>query len=97
MRIKYTQQAIADMAAIADFFEMEKPFVLPKIRSDIESKIALIKVYPEANPQEGDKSLRKAVTRRYRYIIHYRLLYEINELHIVAVRHFRQKRKFRDS
>ena len=97
MRLRYTQQAIADMAAIADFFEVNNPFVLPKIRSDIEAKIALIKVYPEASPQESDRSLRKAVTRRYRYIIHYRLLYEINELHIIAIRHFRQKRKFQDS
>lgn len=97
MRIKYTQQAIADMAAIAAFFEVENPFVLPKVRSDIESKIALIKEYPEANPQERDKSLRKAVTRRYRYIIHYRLLSELNELHIIAVRHYRQSRKFQDS
>jgi plasmid stabilization system protein ParE len=97
MRIKYTQQAIADMAAIADFFEVENPFVLPKIRSDIEAKIALIKVYPEASPQEPDRSLRKAVTRRYRYIIHYRLIYELNELHIIAVRHSRQRRKFQNN
>jgi hypothetical protein len=62
MKIKYTQQAIADMAAIADLFEVNNPLVLPKIRSDIEAKIAIIKVYPEANPQESDKSLRKAVT-----------------------------------
>jgi hypothetical protein len=62
MKIKYTQQAIADMAAIADLFEVNNPFVLPKIRSDIEAKTAIIKVYPEASPQESDKSLRKAVT-----------------------------------
>jgi plasmid stabilization system protein ParE len=66
MKVKYTQQSIADLAAIATYFETQNPSVLAKIRSDIESKIELIKDYPEASFQLKDEPVRKAITRRYR-------------------------------
>jgi toxin ParE1/3/4 len=97
MRIKYSRQAISDLDAIATFFETENPKILPKILSDIESKISLIMDYPEVGHQQQDNSVRKAVTRRYRYIIHYRMLRQIDEIQIVTVRHFGQSRKFKDN
>ncbi len=97
MRIRYTLQANSDISALADYFENHNPLVLPKIRSDIEAKIELIKQYPEAGHQQQDKSVRKAVTRRYRYIIHYRVFRHLEEVQIITIRHFRQSRKYEDN
>jgi plasmid stabilization system protein ParE len=97
MKIKYTRQSIADLDAIATFFETQNPSVLPKIQSDIESKIELIKDYPEASYPLKDVQVRKAVTRRYRYVIHFRILYQSDEIQILTVRHFRQARSFKDN
>ena len=97
MRLKYTQQAIADLASIANYHERLNPQVLPRIRSDIEAKIELIKAYPEAGRQQEDETVRRAVTRRYRYIIHYRILRKQVERQILAIRHFRQAQLFKDN
>ncbi len=97
MKTKYTQQAIADLATVATFYETRNASLLPKILSDIESKLELIKDYPDAGHQQQDKTVRKAVTRRYRYIIHYRILKATNEIQIIAVRHFRQARTHEDN
>ncbi len=97
MRLKYTQQAIADLASIANYHERLNPQVLPRIRSDIEAKLELIKAYPESGHQQQDETVRKAVTRRYRYIIHYRILRELDELQVLAIRHFRQAQLYKDN
>jgi plasmid stabilization system protein ParE len=97
MKVRYTLQAMSDLSAIATYFETQNPFVLPKIKSDIDSKIALIKQYPDAGRDQNDKTVKKAITRRYRYIIHYRIMYEQNEIQIITVRHFRQDRKYEDN
>lgn len=97
MRIRYTQQAIGDLTSIANYYEGLNPQVLPRIRSDIEAKLELIKAYPEVGHQQQDLTVRKAVTRRFRYIIHYRIFREMDELQVLAIRHFRQAQLHKDN
>jgi plasmid stabilization system protein ParE len=97
MRVRFTPQAASDLDAIARFFEPEHASILPRILSDIEAKLDLIRQYPEAGQQQQDLSIRKAVTRRYRYISYYRLFKNRNELQIIAIRHFKQSRKYEDN
>lgn len=97
MRLKYSLQAIADMDSIAAFFELQNPTVLPKILSDIEAKLSLISDYPAIGNQQQDRTVRKAVTRRCRYIIHCRILRQAGEVQIVSIRHFKQARKFQNN
>jgi addiction module RelE/StbE family toxin len=97
MKVRFTLQSKADLTSIADYFETQNVAALPKILSDIEAKISLIKNYPEIGREQQDRSVRKAITRRYRYIIHYRVVAAMEEIHILAIRHFRQARPFENN
>ena len=97
MKVRYSPQALSDLGAIATYFEERNPAMLPKIHSDIASKLELNKQYPEAGHVQQGAMVRKAETRRYRYILRYRIVREAHEVQIITIRHHRQLRKYEDN
>jgi toxin ParE1/3/4 len=85
--IRWTDQAIADLAAIRVFIEQDSPHYASVVVARLIRAVDRLRDFPQSGravPEFERKGLREVVERRYRII--YRLVRE-DEIHILTVHH----------
>jgi len=96
VKVRYTAEANANIAAIARFLRPRSPSGLLNVRADIRAGIARIAENPLAGREQAN-GVRKAVTKRYSYLIYYAVVTQEDAIDIVAVQHPAQQRPTEDT
>ena len=96
MNLRFTPQALADIAEIADFIRAENPQAAEKVRASILESLRSLSLFPRAGRPQSVESVRKLVTRKYRYLVYYFADDIRGEVVILAVQHGARERPFVD-
>lgn len=87
MRVRWTDQAIADLAAIRAFIEQDSPHYASVVVTRLIQAVDRLRNFPQSGrmvPEFEREDIRETVERPYRVI--YRLSSE-QEIHILTVHH----------
>lgn len=93
MKVRYNAEAIACIARIGLHHLPTNPEAASNIRSDIQATIRRISLDPLIYARVGRSEVRRAVTRRYRYLVYFRLVDE-SLIAVLSVRHGAERPRF---
>lgn len=96
MRLRYTARAAADIEAIADYLVERSPDAAQRVRTAILRTLQTVVLFPESGRLQSVPDVRKLVTRRYAYLIYYRVDREADEIVVLTVQHSSRRRAFTD-
>ncbi len=96
MKVRFTAQAIIDLKEIADSLSTRNPAAAIRVRKAIRDGARLIAAFPYGGRQQSEPHVRKLVTRRYAYLIYYRVDIPHEEIAILSIRHPARERDFND-
>ncbi len=90
MRVVYTEDALRDLGAIADWLVLHYPTVAPAVERRICSVVAHIARWPQSSRRAAGRSgVRVALLGRYPYKIFYRVTSDTIE--ILHIQHAAQR------
>jgi plasmid stabilization system protein ParE len=95
VKVRYTAEAIACIALIGRHHRPSNLEAASNIRSDVQATTRRISLDPLIYARLGRTDVRRAVTRRYRYLIYFRLIEE-SFIAILSVRHGAERPRFND-
>ena len=93
MKIRYNAEAGACIARIGRHYHPSNPEAASNIRSDIQTTIRRISLNPLLYARVGKSDVRRAVTRRYRDLIDFRLVDE-GFIAVLSIRHGAEQPRF---
>ena len=93
MKVRYGEEAITGIASIGRYHHPSNPEAARNIRSDIQATIRRISSNPLIHARTGRGDIRRAVTRRHRYVIYFRLVDECF-IAVLSVRHGAEQPRF---
>ena len=93
VKVRYNAEAIAFIARIGLHHRPSNPEAASSIRSDIQATNRRISSDPLIYARIGKSEVRRAVTRRYRYLIYFRLVDE-RFVAVLSVRHGAEQPRF---
>ena len=96
MRLRLTPRAAIDIEGIADFIKARDPRAAVRVRSAILTSLRTLTQFPRAGRRQSLPDVRKFITRRYGYIIYYRVDDDLSEIAILTIQHGSQRRKTQD-
>ncbi|HEY4114704.1 MAG TPA: type II toxin-antitoxin system RelE/ParE family toxin [Rhizomicrobium sp.] len=94
MKLRFTPQATQDLTDIADYIRSENPKAAERVRASVLESLQLIADFPENRQAPTNRSVRKHVSRRYGYLLYYRLDLEDDDIAVLAIRHPARERPF---
>jgi plasmid stabilization system protein ParE len=85
VKLRYTRQALADLASILDYIATRSPQGARRVQARIQAIINLVLAHPELGTRTDHPAIRRATTPPYPFLI----FYEPTETEIIihAVRH----------
>ncbi len=69
--IIFRRSALADLEAIASYFDAIDPDITVRIVADVESSLKRLKDFPMSGEEVRGTALRRILSKRYRFIISY--------------------------
>jgi addiction module RelE/StbE family toxin len=97
MRLRFTPRAAQDLAEIADYIRVRNPGAALRVRADILQSLQNLVLFPGAGRRQNMEGVRKLVTRRYSYLIYYKVDDAADEIIVLAVQHSAQAREHSDA
>ncbi len=97
MKVRFTPEAAANVAAIGRYIRERNPSSANRVRSDIRASARLLSEQPHFGRQQTEIGVRKAVTRRYGYIVYYFVREGDDQLDILSVMHPARQRRYSDN
>jgi len=97
MRLRFTPQAILELAAIADYIHQRNPAAAVRVRAAILKSLANLKTYPSMGRRQSAPGVRKIVTRRYPYLVYYRVDADAREVVVLNIRRPSLRREYEDA
>jgi addiction module RelE/StbE family toxin len=96
MKLRFTPRATRDLADIADYIYQHNPNAARRVRAAILESLQDLVVFPELGRRQTVEGVRKLITRKYPYIVYYRLDRPMDEIVILTIRHQARRREFQD-
>jgi toxin ParE1/3/4 len=90
LQVLLTPQAEADLLSAQAWYLGEDESLGPRFSNAIENTLNRIATYPESYP-ELEFGIRRALTRRFPFMIYYRLDLELAAVIVIAVLHTRRQ------
>lgn len=85
MRLRYTKEAVSELAQVlADIAEHSPPGAR-RVRSRIRKTVGLLSDHPYSGQRTSSQALRRIVVAPYPYLIFYRV--DAKEVVIIGIRH----------
>ena len=97
MKLRFTPPAVLDLTAIADHIRERNPAAAARVRSSILKSLDHLTVFPRMGRRQSTPGVRKLVTRRYSYLVYYKLDMDAREVVVLSVRHPARKRKYKNA
>ena len=92
MNLRYTRRALEDISEIANFIRTENPQAAERVRAAILDSLQLLTRFPRIGRVTTVSGVRKLVTRKYRYLVYYKLDNDAEEIVLLTVQHPARKR-----
>lgn len=89
-RLRYTRRALADLLSIADHVQDRSPAGAVQVRMAIEAAVETIVLYPQSGRLVAPDGVRKSVTRRFGYIVYYRMDEDTGAVAVLSIQHSAQ-------
>jgi len=97
MKLRFTPRAVSDIAAIADYIRERDPAAAERVRAAIIQSLQDLILFPQLGRAQTVEGVRKLVTRRYPYLVYYRLDEAAEEIIILAIQHPAREREHEDA
>lgn len=97
MNIRYTDRAVRDLMAIADYLWERSPQGARNVRAAIERTVAHLERFPGIGTRQDVEGVRKLVVGRYPYLVFYSIDAAAGEVHILTIQHAARERLFKDA
>jgi toxin ParE1/3/4 len=97
VRLRFTPRAVIDLAAIADHIRERNPKAAMRVRSSILKSLDNLTVFPRMGRKQSAPGVRKLVTRRYSYLVYYKVDMDAREVVVLSVRHPARKRTYKNA
>ena len=97
MKLRFTPQAIQDLAVIGDYLREHNPAATERVRAAILDALQNLLVFPRAGRRQTVDGVRKLMTRKYRYLIYYTAGMAAEEIIILSIRHPSREREHSDT
>ncbi len=97
MNIGYTDRAVADLEAIADYLVQRSPQGARNVKAAIERTIDQLKHFPALGTRQTTEGVRKLVVSNYPYLVFYVADISADEVRILTVQHTSREREFKDA
>jgi plasmid stabilization system protein ParE len=97
VKLRFTPRAVFDLAAIADYIRERNPTTALRVRSSILKSLDNLKAFPRMGRKQTTPGVRKLVTRRYSYLVYYKVDMDVREVVVLRIRHPARKRKYKNA
>ena len=97
MKLRFTPRAVSDIAAIADYIRERNPAAAERVRAAIIQSLQDLILFPQLGRAQTVEGVRKLVTRRYPYLVYYRVDEAAEEIIILAIQHPAREREHEDA
>ena len=97
MKLRFTPRAVQDIAAIADYIRARNPGAAERVRSAILQSLQNLVLFPQVGRAQTLKGVRKLVTRKYPYLVYYRVDEAAEEIIILTIQHPAREREHEDA
>ena len=97
MKLRFTPRSILDLASIADYIREHNPVAAVRVRSAILKSLDHLTAFPRMGRRQSTPGVRKLVTRRYSYLVYYRIDMDAREVVVLRIRHHARKRKYKNA
>ena len=71
MKLRFTPRATNDLSEIADYIKAGNTDAALRVRAAILESVELLTQFPEIGRRQSVEGVRKAVARKYPYLIYY--------------------------
>lgn len=96
MRLRLTRRATSDLGDIADYVRERNPPAATRVRAVIIESLRDLLLFPRIGRRQTVEGVRKIVTRRYRYLIYYRIEEATEEVVVLTIQHPARQRENAD-
>ncbi len=96
MRLVYTPEALDELEAIADYIKSHNPWAAQHVRAAILASIKNLATFPFLGKSDRAESIRKIGTKKYPYIVYYRIDESYGEIVIITIQHGARDFVFQD-
>jgi toxin ParE1/3/4 len=96
MKLRFTPRAAQDIAAIADYIRARNPGAARQVRAAILQSLQNLVLFPKVGRAQAVEGVRKLVTRKYPYLVYYRVDEASEEIIILTIRHASREREYED-
>lgn len=97
MKLRFTHQAKQDLDNIADFIRERDPEAALRVRAAIMRALRTLAFFPHIGRLQTVSSVRKLVTRRYKYLIYYVVEEAVEEIVVLTIKHPARDREHSDA
>ena len=97
MKLRFTPRAAQDIAAIADYIRARNPGAARQVRAAILHSLQNLVLFPQVGRAQAVEGVRKLVTRKYPYLVYYRVDEAAEEIIILTIQHPAREREHEDA
>ena len=97
MKLRFTPRAVQDIAAIADHIRERNPGAAERVRAAILQSLQNLVLFPQVGRAQTIEGVRKLVTRKYPYLVYYRVDEAVEEIIILTIQHPAREREHEDA
>src|ERR1700747_2665684 len=97
MKLRFTLRATQDLINIADYIRERNPTASLRVRSAILDSLQNLLLFPEIGRRQTVEGVRKFVTRKYPYLVYYRVDRAADEIIILTIQHPARRREHADA
>jgi toxin ParE1/3/4 len=94
LRVRFSRRAAADLVDIVDYLMLRNAAVAKSVAADIRATIRRTGEMPLSGRAQEEFELRRVVTRKYSYIVYYRIA---DAVEIVTIQSGSQNREYSDT
>ena len=97
MKLRFTLRATQDLINIADYIRERNPTASLRVRAAILDSLQNLLLFPEIGRRQTVEGVRKFVTRKYPYLVYYRVDRAADEIIILTIQHPARRREHADA
>lgn len=97
MRLRFTPQAVRELGEIADYIRERSPAAAGRVRAAILKSLQNLRTSPHMGRRQTVEGVRKIVTRRYPYLVYYRVDADAREVVVLSILHPSRRREYEDA
>jgi toxin ParE1/3/4 len=97
MKLRFTPRAAEDIAAIAAYIHVRSPGAARRVRAAILNSLQTLVSFPKVGRAQAVEGVRKLITRKYPYLVYYRIDEAAGEIVILTIQHPARERQYEDT